>query len=128
MRITDTDARSYWKKEFGKVLLQHKKKKKDKYLQTCLEMHKEFTHMVHTVDGISGRKAQNAKKRLATHLASKWNCGYSQMVYYVRVLMSIAVVREYSLLICESREQQQPRCPLIHDGAALGDCQTWQDN
>jgi hypothetical protein len=77
MHITDTDARSYWKKEFGKVLLQHKKEKKDKYLQTCLEMRKDFTPMVYWVDGIAGRKARNAKKRLATHLASKWNHGYS---------------------------------------------------
>ncbi len=38
MRITDTDARSYQKKEFAKVLEQHEKEKKDKYLQNCLEM------------------------------------------------------------------------------------------
>jgi hypothetical protein len=104
MRITDTDARSYWKKEFGKVLLQHKKKKKDKYLQTCLEMRNDFTPMVYLVDGIVGREARNAKKRLATHLASKWNRGYSQMVYYVRVWMLIAVVCANSLLIRGSRD------------------------
>jgi hypothetical protein len=54
MRFTNTDARSYRKKEFGKVLLQHKKEKKDKYLQTCLEMQKDFTPMVYLVDGIVG--------------------------------------------------------------------------
>jgi hypothetical protein len=54
MRFTNTDARSYRKKEFGKVLLQHKKEKKDKYLQTCLEMQKDFTPMVYSVDGIAG--------------------------------------------------------------------------
>ena len=32
MRITDTNAQSYWKKEFAKVLEQHEKEKKDKYL------------------------------------------------------------------------------------------------
>jgi len=42
MRITDTDAR-YRKKEFAKVLEQHEKEKKDKYLQNCLEMWKDFT-------------------------------------------------------------------------------------
>jgi hypothetical protein len=86
----DTD--SYRKKEFGKVLSRHKKEKKDKYLWTCLEMRKDFTPMVYSVDGIAGREAQNAKRRLATHLTSKWNHGYSQMVYYVRVWMAIAVV------------------------------------
>ncbi len=104
MHIMDTDARSYWKKEFGKVLSQHEKEKKDKYLQTCLEMWKDFTPMVYLVDRIAGHKAQNAKKRLATHLASQWNRGYSQMVYYVRVRMSIAVVCANSLLIRRSRD------------------------
>jgi hypothetical protein len=91
MRITDTDARSYRKKEFGKILSQHEKEKKDKYLRTCLKMRKDFTPMVYSVDGIAGRKARDAKRRLATHLASKWKCGYSQVVYYVRVWMVIAV-------------------------------------
>ncbi len=32
MRITDTDVQSYQKKDFAKVLEQHEKEKKDKYL------------------------------------------------------------------------------------------------
>jgi hypothetical protein len=91
-------------KEFEKVLLQHKKEKKDKYLQTCLEMRKDFTPMVYLVDGVAGREAWNAKKRLVTHLESKWKRGYSQMVYYVRVQMLIAIVHANSLLICRSRD------------------------
>ncbi len=38
MRITDTDARSYWRRDFKKVLEQHKKEKKGKYRRNCLEM------------------------------------------------------------------------------------------
>ena len=105
MRITDTDARSYRKKEFEKVLEQH-----DKYLQNCLqnclEMRKDFTLMVYSVDSIVGHEAQNAEKRLATHLAGKRNYEYSQMMYYVRVRMAIAVVCANSLLILGSRDQQ----------------------
>jgi len=70
MCIMDTDAQSYRKKEFAKVLEEHEKKKKDKYLQNCLEMRKDFTPMVYSV----------------THLAGKWNREYSQMVYYTRIL------------------------------------------
>jgi hypothetical protein len=128
MRITDTDARSYWKRDFGKVLLQHEKEEKDKYLRTCLELRKDFMPMVYSFDGIAERKARNAEKRLATHLASKWNRGYSHMVYYVRVRMVIAVVCPNSLLIRGSRDRQPSRRPLIPDGAALDDWQTWQDN
>ena len=127
MRITDTDARSYRKKEPTKVLEQQEKEKKDKYLRTCLELRKDFTPMVYSVDGIAGREARNAEKRLATHLASKWKREYSQMVYYVRVRMAIAVVRANSLLIRGSRDRQRPRRPLIPDGAALGDWRTWSD-
>ena len=83
--------------------------------------------MVYSVDGIAGREAWNAEKRLATHLASKWNREYFQMVYYVRVRMAIAVVRANCLLIRGSRDQQRPRRPLIPDGAALGDWRTWTD-
>jgi hypothetical protein len=84
--------------------------------------------MVYSVDCIAGREARNIEKRLATYLASKWKRGYSQMAYYVRVRMAIAVVRANSLLICGSRGRQRPRHPLIPDEAALGDWQTWQDN
>ena len=77
--------------------------------------------MVNSVDGIAGREARNAEKRLATHLAGKWNREYShQMVYYVRVRMAIAVVRANSLLIRGSRDRQRPRRPLIPGGAVLG--------
>jgi hypothetical protein len=38
MTIMDTDVRSYQKEECVKVLKQHEKEKKDKYLQNCLEM------------------------------------------------------------------------------------------
>ena len=62
-------------------------------------MRKNFTPMVYSVDGIAGREAQNAEKRLATHLDGKWNRDYSQMVYYVRVRMAIVVVCANSLLI-----------------------------
>ena len=97
------------------------------YLQNCLDMQKDFTPMVYSVDGIAGCEAQNAEKRLAVHLAGKRNHEYSQMVFYVRVRMAIAVVRANSLLIRGSRDKQRARLPLIPDGTALGDWQTWSD-
>ena len=77
--------------------------------------------------GSRDERNRNAEKRLATQLASKWNSEYSQVVYYVRVGMASAVVRANSLLIRGSRDRQRPHRPLIPDGAALGDWQTWQD-
>ncbi len=60
--------------------------------------------MVYLVNGIAGHEAQNAEKRLATHLVSKWKHEYSQMVYYVKVWMVLMVVRVNSLLIRGSRD------------------------
>ncbi len=71
---------------------------KDKYLQNCLEMRKDFTPMVYSVYGIASHEARNVEKRLATHLAGKWNREYSQMVYYVRVRMVITVVHASSFV------------------------------
>jgi hypothetical protein len=45
--------------KFAKVLEQHEKEKKDKYLQNCLEMRKNFMPMVYSVDGIAGREAES---------------------------------------------------------------------
>ena len=127
MRITDTDARSARGKDYTKILASHEKAKKDKYLHSCLQLRKDFTPLVYTVDGIAGREARNAEKRLASHLGTKWGKGYSEMVHYVRVRMALAVVRANSLLIRGSRDRQRVSRPNIADGSALLDWQTWQE-
>jgi len=80
--------------------------------------------MVYTVDGISGREAKHAERRLAVLLSDKWQKPYSEMVYYVRVRMSLAVVKANSLLIRGSRDNQRPRRPQLTDGAAMNDWRT----
>ncbi len=85
VRITDTQSRSYRNKDYQKVLAQQEKDKKNQYLRPCLEMRKDFTPLVYSVDGIAGREAKNAEKRLAYHLSEKWHKQLPQMVYYVRI-------------------------------------------
>ena len=123
MRITDTESRSYRNRDFEKVLALQEKEKKDKYLASCHEMRKDFTPLVYSVDGIAGREAKAAEKRLASYLAKKWKKNYSEMVFYVRARMAISVVRANSLLIRGSRDRQKPCRPLISDRAAMMD---WQ--
>ena len=93
----------------------------------CLEMRKDFTPLVYSVDGIAGREAKNAEKRLACHLLEKWHKQLPQMVYYVRIRMAIAVVRANSLLIRGSRDRQRPRRPVISDRHAMNDWRTWSE-
>jgi hypothetical protein len=118
VRITDTDARSYRNKDYEKVIAAQEKKKKDKYLRPCQEHRKDFTPLVYSVDGIRGREARSAERRLAAELAVKWARPYSQMVHYVKVRMSIAIVRANSLLIRGSRNRGHTH-PCINSGPAL---------
>ena len=127
VRITDTDARSARGRDYTKVLAAQEKEKKTKYLQSCLQMRKDFTPLVYTVDGIAGREARNAERKLASHLAAKWGRSYSEMVYYVRVRMALSVVKANSLLIRGSRDRQRASRPHIVDGSAMLDWQTWED-
>ena len=83
--------------------------------------------MVYTVDGIAGREAKSAEKRLASALAEKWKREYSEMVFYVRVRMSLAVVKANSLLIRGSRDTEKRRPPVMADRASMYDWRCWHD-
>ena len=123
IRITDTECRSYRNRDHAKVLESQEKEKKKKYLASCHAMRKDFTPLVYSVDGIAGREAKSAEKRLASYLSVKWRRNYSEMVFYVRSRMALSVVRSNSLLIRGSRDRQKPRRPLISDRASMMD---WQ--
>ena len=127
VRITDTDSRSNRNKDPDKILAQHEKEKKNKYLRPCLEQRRDFTPLVYSVDGLAGREARAAEKRLAYHLSAKWKKDYPTMVHYVRVRMALSVVKANSLLIRGSRERQRPRRPYISDRFAMYDWQTWSE-
>ena len=83
--------------------------------------------MIYSVDGFVGRETKSAKKRLASALAEKWKKEYSEMVFYVRVHMALAVVKANSLLIQGSRKRQRQRRPIINDQAAMYDWRCWHD-
>jgi hypothetical protein len=126
VRITDSDAPTHRTVEVPKLLARQEKEKKSKYLQSCLEMRKDFTPLVYTVDGVAGREARSAEKRLAALLADKWKRSYSQMVYYVKVRIQLSLVRTTSLLIRGSRNHQGHCWRNPPYGAAM-DWQTWQE-
>jgi hypothetical protein len=108
-----------------KITRRYLQEKKNQYLCLCLEMRKDFTPLVYSVDGIAGREAKNAEKHLAYHLSEKSHKPLPQMVYYVQFRMSIAVVRANSLLIHGSRDRQRPCHPVIFNQHAMNDWRTW---
>ncbi len=88
-------------------------------------MPKDFTPLVYSVDGITGREAKNAEKHLTYHLLEKWHKPLPKMVYYVWIRMLIDLVRANSLLIRCSGARQRPRHPVIFDRHAMTYWRTW---
>jgi hypothetical protein len=126
VRITDTETRSTRNRDPSKVLNKCEKLKKDKHLHACLQQRREFTPLVYSVDGMSGRETRQAERRIAGALGHKWHREYSEMVAFVRARMALAVVRSNSLLLRGSRVCRS-RYPLIDEGAAMEGWQTWRE-
>ena len=124
-RITDADCRSYRNKAPSAVLRQQEREKIRKYKEACLERRRDFTPLCFTADGMPGREALNAMRQLGTHLAEKWERQRSQMVFYVRTRMSLALVRANSLLLRGSRDRQHRIRPLIENGPGMSNWHTW---
>ena len=82
-----------------KVLEKAAKRKKDKYLEACRERRRDFIPMAYSMDGLAGKEARAAEKRLASLLASKWDRPYSEMACFVKTRMSLSIVRSISMLL-----------------------------
>jgi len=57
-----------------------------------------FIPMAYSVDGMAGKEARAAEKRIASILVSKWDCPYSEMAW-----LSLSIVRLIPMLMCGSR-------------------------
>ncbi len=122
VRITDTDAPSYGNRSTEKILAAHEKEKDDRYGIACRVQQKDFTPLVYSVDGMPGKQARSAERRLAQILAAKWGRQYSDVVNFVRCRMSLSVVRSISLVLRTER-QTLPwvrRAPDASEAAFVG--------
>ena len=129
VHITDTQSCSYQNKDYLKALVvQQENEKMNQYLCLCLEMQKNFTPLVYSDDGITGREAKNVEKFLVYHLLEKWHKPLPQMVCYDWIRMANVVVPTISLLICDSRDWQRPHCPVVLDQHTMHDWQTWLEH
>ena len=82
------------------------KTKKDKYLKACLDRRRHFSPLVYSVDGLAGKETRAAERRLASLLASKLHREYSEMAFFVRTRMNLAIVRANTILLRSSRERR----------------------
>ena len=90
-------------------------------------MRRDLKPLIYTVDGLAGRDAKTAEKRLSKISAEKWQRKLSKMVGFVRARMPLAVVRLYKLLL---RGQQIIRglmgiLPVWECGAGVGLVGCW---
>ena len=77
----------------------HVKKKKDKYLQACLDRRRTFTPLLYSVDGMACKEARSFEKRIASLLADKWDRSYSELVGYVRGRMAMSILRSNNVCL-----------------------------
>ena len=75
------------------MLEAHLKRKKNRYLQACLDRRRTFTPLVYSVDGMACKEARSFEKRIASLLADKWERSYSKLVGYVRGRMAKSILR-----------------------------------
>jgi hypothetical protein len=73
------------------------------------------------VDGLIGKEAKAASKRLASALAGKWKRSYSEVCGFVRSRLSIALIRSSSRCLRADRNPTQRfRSPIWDSGTGLG--------
>ena len=118
--VTDVEAPSNQRIAPDKVLVRHEREKKNKYSAACRAQRHTFTPLVYSTDGMLGKEAQAATKRLASILAAKWKRTYSEICGFVRSRQSIALVRTTSLLLRGARSSLvRPRGPVWDNVAGL---------
>ena len=100
IRIVNLGAGSYLCTMPEKAFAKAEKEKKNLYLQAFLKRRRTFTPMVYSLDRISGAEALAAQKRLAALLSYKLKSEYSEICGFVRARMSLAIVSDNSLLLC----------------------------
>jgi hypothetical protein len=120
-RVTDTDQPSNRNTDPSKVLLRHEKEKKAKYGDHCIARRRTFTPLVFSVDGLLGKEATAASKRLASSLAAKWKRSYSEICGFVRSRISFALVRSSSRCLRGDRNPTNRfHTPIWDSGTGLG--------
>ena len=118
MRVVDTDTVSYQSKIPEKCMDTSEWEKKRKYLNACLNKHRNFTYFTTFVYGLLGFEAEAALKRIASRPVQKWQEPYSRTCGCVKSIVSITLVRATHRCIWGSR---------VPESRINGTCPQWED-
>ena len=110
------------------ALANTEKEKKYLYLQACLDRRSTFTLMVYSAYRIPGAEALAIERRLYALLSYKLKREYSEMCGFVRVGISLVIVRSNSLLLRGPRNNEVRiwQRPELTDGAVMALLAPWQ--
>ena len=121
IRIVNLDTGSYLRMTPEKTLAKAEKEKKDLYLHAWMERRRTFTPMVYSADRIPRTEELAVQKRLAALLSYKLKREYSEMCGFVREMMSLAIARSNSLILCGLGDKGAHiwQRPEMTDGAVM---------
>ena len=88
-----------------KDLVKADKEKRYRYLQEYLDCRPQFTPLVFYVDGIPGKGARSATRKVASHLSFNPKREYYEMFCFVRLRMALAVLRSNTLILRGTRDK-----------------------
>ena len=117
VRVLDTDAKSYLCHSPQSVLATAEREKKRKYSDACAAKHVSFTPLCFSVDGLMGVEAKTFMDRLADFLATKWERPYSIVVHWLRIKLSLALLRATNF--CLRGTRCKVRSVIMDNGAPI---------
>ena len=103
--IVNLNAGSYLRMTPEKALAKAEKKKKDLYLQACLERRRTFTPMVYSADVIPWSGGLNRTKDISRTNQLQAEARYSEMCGFLRARISLEIVRSNSLVLGVPRDK-----------------------
>jgi hypothetical protein len=87
MHVTDLDCKANLSKDPHKVLAQHERAKKKKYLEACTEQRRHFSPFTISTDDVIGKEARtrllcaSSQPSLQTSRTNRtWSCAASSML------------------------------------------------
>ncbi len=116
-RVVNTDAQSYVSRSVAAVLESTAKAKKAKHRQACVERRADFTPFICSTDGVVHREGEHFLKRLAARLSGKWQKPYSEVMTFVRVRISLSMLR--ATVHCVRGSRKKLRALYFEDGAVM---------
>eukprot|EP00919_Chromeraceae_sp_WS-2016_P022958 GHVR01054645.1.p1 GENE.GHVR01054645.1~~GHVR01054645.1.p1 ORF type:complete len:196 (-),score=33.73 GHVR01054645.1:375-962(-) len=103
--VLDTDAPSHFARTTEAVLTTKAQEKKKKYAPACEARRASFTPLIFSIDGAAHKETTQFLQHTARVLAAKWSCEYPAVMTWIRVRLSLAILRATSWCLRGSRKK-----------------------